>query len=196
MRRIDIPEKNKYDEAFGLVHSDKAPKNKNKNDEKSTPKENSKSKIKHTPSASLPVPFLGIFITFGKRMSKFFGVEEGETLLMSHHGGTNGKIPNYLHKLTLDFSMPEISTLMIYSDVILPKIPVGDSMTNLLDIISTSNGQTFQRSNAVGLFRPLKNHVIKSISIAIFDRDGDKIFFPKDSYTALELEIRPVPIDM
>ena len=69
-------------------------------------------------------------------MSKFFGVEEGETLLMSHHGGTNGKIPNYLHKLTLDFSMPEISTLMIYSDVILPKIPVGDSMTNLLDIIS------------------------------------------------------------
>ena len=115
---------------------------------------------------------------------------------MSHHGGTNGKIPNYLHKLTLDFSMPEISTLMIYSDVILPKIPVGDSMTNLLDIISTSNGQTFQRSNAVGLFRPLKNHVIKSISIAIFDRDGDKIFFPKDSFTALELELRPVPIDM
>merc|ERR1712179_115258 len=35
VRRIDIPEKNKYDGAFGLVHSDKAPKNKNKNDEKS-----------------------------------------------------------------------------------------------------------------------------------------------------------------
>ena len=129
-------------------------------------------------------------------MAHFFGVEEGETLLMGHHGGTNDKIPNYLHKLTPDFSMRKITTLMIYSDAILPKIPVGDSMTNLLDIISTSDGQTFQRSNAVGLFRPLKNHVIKSISISIFDRDGDKIFFPKDSYTALELEIRPVPIDM
>ena len=181
VRRIDDPPKNKN-------------KNKNKNDEKSTPKENSKSKIKHPPSQ--PAPFLGIFITFGKRMAKFFGVEEDEMLLIAHHGGTDGKIPNYLHKLTPDFSMPEISTLMIYSDAVLPKIPVGDSMTNLLDIISTSNGQTFQRSNAVGLFRPLKNHVIKSISIAIFDRDGDKVFFPKDSFTALELEIRPAPVDM
>ena len=129
-------------------------------------------------------------------MAKFFGVEEDETLLIAHHGGTNDKIPNYLHKLTPDFSMPEISTLMIYSDVILPKLPVGNSMTNLLDIISTSNCQIFQRSNAVGLFRPLKNHIFKSISIAIFDRDGDKIFFPKDSFTALELELRPIPIDM
>merc|ERR1711895_140627 len=50
VRRIDIPEKNKYDGAFGLVpRYDNPPKNKNKNknDEKSTPKENSKSKIKH-----------------------------------------------------------------------------------------------------------------------------------------------------
>merc|ERR1712239_28374 len=52
VRRNDIPEKNKYDEAFGLAHSlgDKAPQNKNKNEEKRTPKENSKSKIKHPPS--------------------------------------------------------------------------------------------------------------------------------------------------
>ena len=106
------------------------------------------------------------------------------------------KMENYSHKLTPNFNKPEISTLMIYADIILPKIHVGDSLTNLLDIISTPNGQTFQRSNAVGLYRPLKNHTIKSISIAIYDKDGDEIFFPKNSFTALELEIRPVSIDM
>ena len=129
-------------------------------------------------------------------MAKFFGVDEEESLLIGHYGGSSEEMRNYFHKLTPDFNKPEISTLMIYSDIILPKIHVGDSLTNLLDIISTPNGQTFQRSNAVGLYRPLKNHTIKSISIAIYDKDGDEIFFPKHSFTALELEIRPVTIDM
>ena len=85
---------------------------------------------------------------------------------------------------------------MVYSDIILPKIHVGDSLTNILDIISVPNGKTFQRSNAVGLYRPLKNHTIHSISIAIYDKDGESVFFPKKTFTALELEIRPVAIDM
>ena len=85
---------------------------------------------------------------------------------------------------------------MVYSDIVLPKIHVGDALTNILDIISVPHRLTFQRSNAVGLFRPLKNHTIKSISIAIFDKDGDEFFFPKNSFSALELEIRPLPIDM
>ena len=140
---------------------------------------------------------LGVFITFGKHMANFFGVDEDESLLIGYHSSRNGHtIPDQHHKLTPDFSKPEIGTLMVYSDIIVPKINVGDSLTNILDIISMPHAQTFQRSNAVGLYRPLKNHTIKSVSIAIYDKDGDEIYFPKNSFSALELELRPVTLDL
>ena len=141
-------------------------------------------------------PFLGIFVTFGKHMAKFFGVDEDEAMLIGRHDGNTVEMENYYHKLSPDYKKPQINTLMIYSDIVLPKIHVGGALTNILDIISVPHGQTFQRSNAVGLYRPLKNHTIKSISIAIFDKDGDEIYFPKNSFTALELEIRPAAMDM
>ena len=141
-------------------------------------------------------PVLGVFITCGKHMAKFFGLDDNESLLIGHHSRNGLAIPGRQHKLTPDFSKPEIDTLMVYSDIILPKINVGDSHTNILDIISTPHAQTFQRSNAVGLYRPLKNHTIKSVSIAIYDKDGDEVYFPKNSFTALELELRPVTLDL
>ena len=147
-------------------------------------------------AARSKAPFLGIFVTFCKHMAKFFGVDEDEALLIGRHDGNTIKMENYSHKLSPDFKKTEINTLMLYSDIVLPKIHVGDALTNILDIISVPNGLTLQRSNAIGLYRPLKNHTIKSISIAIFDKDGDEIFFPKNSFSALELEIRPVTMDM
>ena len=47
---------------------------------------------------------------------------------------------------------------MVYSDIVLPKIHVGHVLTNILDIIAVPHRLTFQRSNVVGLFRPLKSH--------------------------------------
>ena len=141
-------------------------------------------------------PFLALFVTMGKKMSKFFGVDDDESLLLARRGGARLDTTMYNHKLTPDFIKPEISTLMVYSDIIRPKIHVGDSLTNLLDIISMPHGRTFQRSNAVGLYRPLKDHTIDSISIAIYDKDGDSIYFPQDSFSALELEIRPIANEM
>ena len=141
-------------------------------------------------------PVLGVFIRYGKHMAKFFGVDEDDSLLIGYHSRNGRTIPGQHHKLTPDFSKPEIGTLMVYSDIILPKINVGDSLTNILDIISTPQAQTFQRSNAVGLYRPLKNHTIKSVSIGIYDKDGDEIYFPKNSFSALELELRPVTLDL
>ena len=129
-------------------------------------------------------------------MAKFFGVDPDETLLIAQHGNANVDMANHNHKLTPDFIKPEISTLMVYSDIILPKIHVGDSLTNLLDIISMPHGRTFQRSNAMGLYRPFKDHTLDSISIAIYDKDGDGIYFPRNSFSALELEIRPIAIEM
>ena len=107
-------------------------------------------------------PFLGIFVTFGKHMAKFFGVDADEAMLIGRHDGNIVDMENYNHKLSPDFKKPEINTLMIYSDIVLPKIHVG--------------------------------HVLKSISIAIFDKDGDD--FSKNSFSVLELVIRPLPIDV
>ena len=129
-------------------------------------------------------------------MARFFGVDEGEILLLALHGGDHVDRSMFNHKLTPDFIKPKIDTLMVYSDIILPKIHVGDSLTNILDIISMPHGKTFQRSNATGLYRPLKDHTIDSISIAIYDKDGDSIYFPKNSFSALEIEIRPITLDM
>ena len=132
----------------------------------------------------------------GKHMARFFGVDEGEILLLALHGGDHVDRSMFNHKLTPDFIKPKIDTLMVYSDIILPKIHVGDSLTNILDIISMPHGKTFQRSNAAGFYRPLKDHTIDSISIAIYDKDGDSIYFPKNSFSALEIEIRPITLDI
>ena len=119
-------------------------------------------------------------MTFGKHMSKFFGVDEDETLVIGQHRNISVReMSNFYHKLTPDFNKPEITTLMVYSDIVLPKIHVGDSLTNILDIISMPHAGTFQRSNAIGSYRPLKNHTINTISIAIYDKDGDEVFFSK-----------------
>ena len=171
------------------------------------PPKKKKKKRKKTPSSSLSAypraesltaktTFLGFYVTLGKHMAKFFGIDEDEKLLLAGHGEDHVDIAMYNHKLSPDFLKPQISTLMVYSDIILPKIHVGNSLTNILDIISVPHGKTFQRSNTVGLYRPLKDHTIQSISIAIYDRDGDEIYFPKNSFSALELEIRPFTLDM
>ena len=176
-------------------------------DQPSGPPPKKKKKRKKTPSSSLSAypraesltaktTFLGFYVTLGKHMAKFFGIDEDEKLLLAGHGEDHVDIAMYNHKLSPDFIKPQISTLMVYSDIILPKIHVGNSLTNILDIISVPHGKTFQRSNTVGLYRPLKDHTIQSISIAIYDRDGDEIYFPKNSFSALELEIRPFTFEM
>ena len=179
------------DEAVGPINNNKKTKKK---------KEINKCKIwppKIIDDVESKTPFLGIFVTFGKHMSKFFGVDEDETLVIGQHRNISVReMSNFYHKLTPDFNKPEISTLMLYSDIVLPKICVGDSLTNILDIISMPHAGTFQRSNAIGSYRPLKNHTINTISIAIYDKDGDEVFFPKNSFSALELELRPITIDM
>ena len=139
-------------------------------------------------------PLLGIFVRFGRKMSKFLGVDENQMILIGHYGFPTTETPqNYFIKISPDFRKPKVETVMIYTDIVSPSTRVGGVQTNILDIISAPNTGTIQRSMAQGQYRPLRNHEISEITIEIYNRDGDVIHYPKDSFSAVELKIRPVP---
>merc|ERR1711895_178787 len=98
------------DEAVGVINNNKKTKKK---------KKINKFKIwppKKIDDVESKTPFLGIFVTFGKHMSKFFGVDEDETLVIGQHRNISVReMSNFYHKLTPDFNKPEITTLMVYS---------------------------------------------------------------------------------
>ena len=139
-------------------------------------------------------PLLGIFVRFGRKMSKFLGVDENQMILIGHYGFPTTETPqNYFIKISPDFRKPKVETVMLYTDIVSPSTRVGGLQTNILDIISAPNTGTIQRSMAQGQYRPLRNHEISEITIEIYNRDGDVIHYPKDSFSAVELKIRPVP---
>ena len=138
-------------------------------------------------------PLLGIFVRFGRKMSRFLGVDENQIILIGHYGFPTTETPqNYYIKITPDFRKKKIETIMLYTDIVSPSTRVGGVQTNILDIISAPNTGTIQRSMAQGQYRPLRNHEITHITIEIYNRDGDVIHYPKDSFSAVELKIRPV----
>ena len=126
-------------------------------------------------------------------MSRFLGVDENQIILIGHYGFPTTETPqNYYIKITPDFRKKKIETIMLYTDIVSPSTRVGGLQTNILDIISAPNTGTIQRSMAQGQYRPLRNHEITHITIEIYNRDGDVIHYPKDSFSAVELKIRPV----
>ena len=138
-------------------------------------------------------PLLGIYVTFGRKMAKFLAIEENQIILVGHYGFPTSETPqNYFLKITPDFHKTKVNTIMVYSDIVKPSIRVAGLQTNILDIISVPNTGTIQRTMAQAQFRPLRNHEITDITIEMYNRDGDSIHYAKDSYSALELKIRPV----
>ena len=138
-------------------------------------------------------PLLGIYVTFGRKMAKFLAIEENQIILVGHYGFPTSETPqNYFLKITPDFRKKKVNTIMVYSDIVKPSIRVAGLQTNILDIISVPNTGTIQRTMAQAQFRPLRNHEITDITIEMYNRDGDAIHYAKDSYSAVELKIRPV----
>ena len=135
-------------------------------------------------------PFIGVYVTFGKRMCKFLNVDQNQSVLIASFGFPTLDIVDYYLKISPDFRKKKVETLLIYSDLVAPEIRVGGFMTNLLDIISVPNDNTIQRTMTQPLYRPLKNHTIDSVSIVVTDTVGEEIHFEEDSYSAFELRIR------
>ena len=137
-------------------------------------------------------PFMGIFVTFGKRMARFFNIKPSQYVLLAHFGFPTVNHSDYYIKLTPNFRKSKIEKLMIYSNIVKPNIRVGDYLTNLLDTISVTNSNIIHRPYAVGSNKPLRNHVIDSVSIVCADDKGNMIHFENNTESTFELHIKPI----
>lgn len=137
-------------------------------------------------------PFIGVFITFGKNMARFFNVDVDQFILIANYGFSSVQWKDFYLKLTPNFTKKKIDKMMIYSDLVCPTIRVGGHLTNLLDIVSVPNESIIQKQLTSGHYRPLKNHKINSVSMMATDQDGEIINFEKNSHIAYELDIRPI----
>ena len=73
--------------------------------------------------------------------------------------------------------------------MVMQSIRVGNSLTNLLDIV-TVNSNIGNSPSPLNVYKPLANKYLKGGSILIKDQFGETIAFSKDAYTALEIVIR------
>ena len=132
---------------------------------------------------------LGIFITMGERMRNFFSLDD-EPIIVGYCGFTLNS-PFQLNKVKAIpiFVKQKIDSLFIYSDMVMQSIRVGNSLTNLLDIV-TVNSNIGNSPSPLNVYKPLANKYLKGGSILIKDQFGETIAFSKDAYTALEIVIR------
>lgn len=135
--------------------------------------------------------FLGIYVSFGRRMANFFNLKENQYILLSCFGFPNINYTDYYMKLTPNFKKPKIDKLMVYSDVVKPTIRVGDFNTNLLDVISVDDSDIVHRPYVGSGNRPLRKHTIDSVAIHCTDDRGKPIHFERNAKSTFELHITP-----
>ena len=136
-------------------------------------------------------PFIGIYITFGERMAKFFNMKDNQYILLGCFGFPIIKYSDYYMKLSPNFGKPKIEKMMIYSDIVKPIVRVGDYHTNLLDVISVDNSNIIHRPYVGSGYKPLRKHNIDSVSILCTNDRGGKINFEKNKISTFELHISP-----
>ena len=136
-------------------------------------------------------PFIGIFVTFGKRMANFFNVNKNQNPLIASFGFPSINPSDYHVKLTPNFCKPKIEKLMVYSDLVHPTVKVGDFETNLLDVISVENSDIFHRPFVPSSQKKLRKHIIDSVSILCTDDRGEPIHFEKNAKSTFEIHIKP-----
>ena len=95
-------------------------------------------------------------------------------------------------KLSPNFGQKFIDHLAIYSDAVYRSVRLGDSLSNLLDLVSFRRKNIYHRPVSSFIFRPLKNNTLSQIRIEIYDKFGEIIDFPDNSFTAIELLIKPL----
>ena len=132
---------------------------------------------------------LAIYITFGECMRHFLSLEDEPIIV--HYCGPTLVSPHETNnvKAAPVFVKQKIDALSIYSDLVKKNIRVGNSMTNLLDIVSV-NRNIGNTPTPINVYKPLANKYIKGGSILIKDQFGETIAFSKEAYTALEIVIR------
>ena len=137
--------------------------------------------------------FIGVYITFGRRMASFFNIDTSQTILLGVYGNPDMEPRQYFLELSPDYSKGKIKQVSVYSDLVSHAVPVGGQLTNLLDVISSNSPHVLTRQNAKTRYRPLKDTSIASLSMILTDMQGKDIEFERESdMTTLELHIKPV----
>ena len=87
------------------------------------------------------------------------------------------------------FGRVEIDSYFIYSDLVKQSVRVGNTITNLLAVVSVSKKYSNMMA-PMHLFKPLSHTYFHSVSVKIRDQNGDPISFEDNSYSVLEILIR------
>ena len=141
---------------------------------------------------AVKTPFVGIYITFGENMAKFFNLKKDQIILVGVYGVPPDELDtDFYLKLTPDLKKRKIEKFCVYSDIVNPEIRFGDQITNLLDLISVDTGNNIYRQMVPTQYKPLKHPFITSVSISVTDIDGFPIIFEDEAVTTFELQIRP-----
>ena len=141
-------------------------------------------------------PIFAIYTTFGERMSKFLEVDRDCKYFIHSddlHPDSEKKYEINLEKynkiLSPRFTTPKIDSYFVYSDVVKQSIRLGDSLSNLLSII-TVDKSIVNIKNPITTFKPISHNNIYNISIIVTDQFGHTLEFVKNQYAAIELIIK------
>ena len=134
-------------------------------------------------------PVMALYATFGDRMAKFLSIDSTSKIFMGH---CLHPLPGMLETnktLIPKFERMKIESYFIYSDLVKQAVRIGNTISNLLAIVSVSERYSNMAAPLI-IFKPLAHSYFHSVSVKIRDQNGDDISFESNSYSALEILIR------
>ena len=141
-------------------------------------------------------PVFAIYATFGERMCKFLEIDNDSKYFIHSHdldfsNRRKQKInfDKYNPLLSPRFTTPKIDSYFIYSDIVKQTVRLGDSVSNLLSII-TVDKSIVNIKNPINTFKTISHNSIYSIAIIVTDQLGQQLDFIDKQYSAVELFIK------
>ena len=134
-------------------------------------------------------PIMAIYATFGDRMAKFLSVSPDTKIVLGHCLYPEVDMFDANKSLIPRFGRVEVDSYFIYSDLVKHSVRVGDTITNLLAVVSVSKKYS-NMMTPMHLFKPLSHTYFHSVAVKIRDQNGDPISFEDNSYSVLEILIR------
>ena len=134
-------------------------------------------------------PIMAIYATFGDRMAKFLSVSPDTKIVLGHCLYPRVNMFDANKSLIPRFGRVEVDSYFIYSDLVKQSVRVGNTITNLLAVVSVSKKYSNMMS-PMHLFKPLSHTYFHSVAVKIRDQNGDPISFEDNSYSVLEILIR------
>ena len=136
---------------------------------------------------------LCVYITFGSKMTRLLNLNVGEYIISMICGFPKICPYQYRYPIHLNYYKENVSSILIYTDLVGTSVRIGGSVTNLLEILSFSKSGNVLHTSTKPLqtFRPLKHNTFKKASVEIRTLNGELINFPDEMDSIIEIYIRP-----